>query len=501
METILSQIPVYITKYPPSDQKILNEFLSILQNYVVDTQEARSQLFMRFEEFLTKYYESEKFLSQPFLWFIDSYFSNAAKLLSIASFHADDFYEYLVKQLRGYSDTEGVFQLLRKGTPLTDLKWEELQYACNKLSVPLKSEELHTLETIHRMSLEAGINALDQRYIKTTIFNTVKSPTLHKKLENLFLRLDSRWFLRFYAPAFDLELLFFQFQLNESTSLREIIDFHDPTNTTLCNSSIYWNRDTPNMYCGILVVPTKFVDVLFRYLQKCASQAQVELDELARIKTTSISVSLLLYQATKGWRTPTSTDWHRLIPMLRTKSPRKIRTNLTSLYLSLPFSEEKIGNYDKSRVIQLFCKIPREFSFRELVTGSNKDQIKIKLSKTEIKLLGEMYQRKIVQTGFLSRGLIYEYSLDNYWIKAPKMPLDQLSRLLALIPFSRLYFTENDVFIWAYLTRKFAQWLKKDLEWTVMPIIENHRPQNFNFDWYANDIQQWKTPHVLKGEK
>ncbi|MFX1514740.1 MAG: hypothetical protein ACFFC6_00380 [Promethearchaeota archaeon] len=504
MKTILSQTPVYIAKYPPSDQKILNEFLSILQNYIVDTQESRNQLFERFESFPAKYHESEQFLNLPFLWFVDSYFSNAAKLLSVASFHADDFYEYLVKQLRGYPDTEGVFQLLRKGIPLTDLKWEDLQYACNKLSVPLKSEELHTLETIHRMSLEAGTNALDQRYIKTTVFNTVKSPTVNKKLENFFLRLDSRWFLRFNVPAFDLKLFFFQFKLTNSTSLKEIIDFHDSTNTTLCNSSIYWNRDTPNMYCGILVVPVKSADVFFQYLQSCHNQDKVELIELTKIKTTRISVSLILYQATKGWRTPTPTDWSRLIPMLRTKSPRKIRTNLSSLYLSPPFDKETIEEYDLTRAVQLLCKLPREFSFKELVSGSNKDQIKINLTKIEFKLLKEMYQRNIVQIGFLSRGLVYEFSLDNYWIKVPKIPLDQLSRLLAWIPFCRLYFSENNIFIWSYLTREFAHWLRtdlEDLEWTVIPIIENHRPQNFNFDWYDSDIQQWKTPHILKNEK
>ena len=145
------------------------------------------------------------------------------------------------------------------------------------------------------------------------------------------------------------------------------------------------------------MVPAQHVDVLVRYLQKCHNQAQLELHELNQITTSGISASLLLYQATKGWRTPTSTDWRRLIPMLRTKSPRKMRTNLTSLYLSPSFNEETIKKYDTPRAIRIFCKIPREFSFKELVTGSNKEQIKIKLSKTELELFEEMYQRKIVQ--------------------------------------------------------------------------------------------------------
>ncbi len=497
MKTILSQIPVYIVNYPPSDQIILNEFISILQNYEVDTRETRKQLFELFEGFQSKYRTSEELLTKPFLWFVESYFTNASKLLSVASFHADYFYEYLVKQLRGYPDTKGVFQLIREGTQLTDLKWEQLQYACNRLSVPLKSEELHALETIHALSLETGINALDQRYIRTNIFNRVKSSSLLKKIENLFLRLDSRWLLRFYPPAFDLELLFFQFQLNESTSLREIIDFHNPTNTTLCNSSVYWIRGFHNMYCGILVVPAKFVDALQRYFQKCHSQAQLVLQELTKIDTSRISASLLLYQATKGWRTPTLTDWRRLVPMLKTKYPRKMRMKLTSYYLTPAFNEHKFNRQETSRLIHLFCKIPRDFSFKELPLGSNNNQKQIKQSKTEIKLLEELYLQKIVQISFLCRGLVYEFSLDNYWIKVPKMPLDQLSRLLAWIPFSRLYLAENNIFIWTYLTPEFAQWLSTDLEWAVMPIIRNHNPLSFNLDWYAQEAQQWKIPLVL----
>jgi hypothetical protein len=251
------------------------------------------------------------------------------------------------------------------------------------------------------------------------------------------------------------------------------------------------------MYCGIFVVPTSSVNSLHSYLQKCHSQAKLVLHELTQIKTSRISVSLLLYQATKGWRTPTTTDWRRLLPMLKTKNPRKMRTKLTSYYLTHPFNEQSADYLDRSSLIHLFCKIPREFSFKELPIDPN-NQIHVKLSTAELNLLKEMFELQIVQIGFLSNRLIYEFSLDTYWIKTPKMPLDQLSRLLAWIPFCRLYFTENNIFIWSYLTSEFAQWLSTDLEWTVMPIIENHNPQRFKIDWYTDKVQQWKAPFIFK---
>ncbi|MFX0124556.1 MAG: hypothetical protein ACFFAE_13070 [Candidatus Hodarchaeota archaeon] len=496
MKTILALLPNHISKYPTSNQIILNEFLYVLQHYEVDTQETRKKIFEHFNEFNDRYRTSEKLLTQPFLWFVNSYFTNASKLLSVASFHADDFYEYLVRQLRGDSTTKGVFQLIRESTPLADLKWEELQYACNRLSVPLTSEEVQALETIHTLSMETGIIALDQRNIKTNVFNRIKSPSLSKKFENLLLRLDSRWLLRFNTSAFDLELLFFHFQLDESTSLRDIIDFHDPSNTTLCNSSVYWVRGFHDMYCGILVVPAKFVERLQRYLQKCHSRAQLVLHELTKINTSQLSVSFHLYQVSKGWRTPTSTDWSRLVPMLKTKYPRKKRLKLTSYYLTPPFGEYKYDQDKLSNLIPIFCKAPRDFSFKELPIDSNKNQIQ--LSKTEIKILNELYLQKTLQVSFFSLGLIYEFSLDNYWIKLPKIPLNQLSRLLAWIPFSRLYFAEKDIYIWTYLTPELAQWMSTDLEWSIMQIIEDHNPRSFVTDWYAHETHQWKTPDVLK---
>lgn len=499
METILSQLPNYVTNYPPSDQIVLNEFLSVLQSYEVDTQAARKQLLESFQRFNNKYRNSEKFWSLPFLWFVESYFQNAYNLLSVASFHADDFYEYFVKQLRGDSDTHGVFQLVSKGTPLTDFAWEQLQYACNRLSVPLTSEELHVLEIVHTLCMEIGIKALNQSYIKNYFLNRAKSPTLSRKLVGLFSRLDSNWLLYFYTPAFDLELLFFHFQLSESTFLEDIIDFHDPTNTTLCYSNIYWIRGFHNTYCGILFVPTKFVESLRKYLQQCERLGQLILYELTKIDTSHLSVSLFLYQATKGWRNPTQTDWRRLVPILKTQNPRKKRIKHFSFYLSPPFNKFWHHNqsHNPSQIIALYCKIPRRFSFQELPLGSHNSQITMRLSKPEIKLLRELYLQKTLHVCFLSLRLISEFSLDNYWITLPKMPLDQLSRLLAWLPSSYLYLTETNIHIWTFLTSKLAQWLRTDLEWSVMPIVENHNPKNLVFDWYDLKTQQWKAPLVL----
>ena len=499
MDTILSQLPAYIDKYPPSDQAILNEFLSVLQSYEVDTQAARKQLLEHFEKFIRIHRSSGRLWDLPFLWFAESYFTNAYKLLSVARFHADNFYEYFVKQLRSDSYKSGVFQFIRRGTPLADLEWEKLQYACNKLSVPLTSEELHVLEIIHALCMETGILTLNQNYIKTNIINQVKSPTLLRKLASLFSRLDSQWLLQFYTPAFDLALLIFRFQLNESTSLKEIIDFHDSANTTLCYSDVHWIRGFHNMYCGIFVVPTQLVEPLREFLQYHDRQGHLILYDLEKVTTSRICTSLSLYQATKGWRTLTQTEWRRLVQLLKTQRPRKRRTRSMSFYITP--SLNKYWHYsqhpDPLQIISLYCKSQFRYSFGELPFGSNNEQITPRLSKPELDLIKELYLKKVAQVWFRPLRLIHEFSLDYYWIKLPNMPFDQLSRLLAWLPYAYLCFTENNIHIWSFLIPKLAEWFRTDLEWTVMQIVRKHPPQMLNFDWYSPEARQWRAPLIL----
>ncbi len=500
METILSQLPSYIKKYPPSDQVILNDFLSSLQLYLVDTQADRNQLNTRFKELILKYHKNQEYYDLPFLWFAESYLSNSSRLLSLASFHADDFYRYLVNHLRGYSSTKGVFQLIAEGTSLSDLAWEQLQYTCMKLSIPLTSEELHVLETVLTLCNEDGINALNFAHIKSTVMNRFKSIRISKKLPQLFSKLNAFWSLHFFPPAFDLELLYVHFQLRESSSLKEIIDFQNPANTTLDYSFIYKIRDFPNMYYGILVIPTQFLESLLDYLQYCERQGQLILHEVTKIITSRRSISLALYQSYKGWRNITLTDWRRLVPLLTTKHPRKRRVKSKPLFLSPPFKD--YWNYkqhsDLYKIITLYCKIPHFFSFNELPIGLSTNKKTVQLSKLEITLLKDFYHNQVFQISFSPFQLIIEFSLDRYWIKIPKIPLDQLSRLLGFLPSCLLYITETNIHMETVLTPELAQKIRNDLEWTVMPIILDHPPQKPVLNWYDPELQRWKPPLVLK---
>jgi len=148
IKTILDQLPQYIEAYPPEEQELLIEFLSIVA-YYEEADFQRKKLSQRFEEYNERVIKTNQYLNTAFLWFTESYLSTANLLLNISKFHATSFYEYLTKYLRGNSVTPGVFQLLKKKCSLPDLAWEKLQYSSNKLLYPLSNDQFEILIAIY----------------------------------------------------------------------------------------------------------------------------------------------------------------------------------------------------------------------------------------------------------------------------------------------------------------------------------------------------------------
>lgn len=500
LETILSQIPPYIEKYPPEDRVHLKEFYSILQGYNVDTITARNALSARIEEFIQKHQNSEEYFQLPFLWYARRYFANAHLLLSMEGFFADRFYGYLVQYLRGNSKTDGAFRLIRNTFPLTDLAWEKLQYASIELQVPLTAKHLQILETIYSSIGELGVHALNPQRIKNIIKNRMKSPKISRELPKFFKRLDAQWLIQFYPPAFGLEYQYFQFKLSKSATLREIIDLQDPANTVLNLSYIFRVRNYPDAYIGLLVIPAKMTDRLQSYLKRFENQGKLISHELSMIDTIRRSTSLALYQAEEGWSILNRSEQRRLTHQLRIKRPRKKRVEVLPFYLTPSFNHNWYFQQhpQSSKMIDLYCKIAAKFSFTDLPLSLTNEQTRFRFSKSEMNLFKELLNEQVVHIGFLCKHLWSEFSLDDYWIKLPKLPQQQTRQLLQWLPFSELFFTERTIHMRARLTPDLVRWIKNDLEWTVIPIIPNHYPSNIKREWFNPKILKWKSPFILR---
>jgi len=494
--TILDQFPNYFAKYSLEEQTYLNEFYTILQEHNVDTITARNRLIELFKKYVKKYEHSEDYIRLQFLWFSCRYFSNANSLLSVEGFYAASFYGYLVHLLRGNSSIAGVFQLIRNTTPLTDLSWEKLQYESLKLHIPLTNEQITILETVYSTIREFGIQALNPNRIRKNLTNLIDS----RELMPFLKRIDARWLLQFYSPAFGLTRLFFHFQLNESTQLTEIIDFQNPDNTVLGLSDVYSVREFPNSYFGMLVVPSKDLNQLQAYFKRCEQQTKLNLYELTESTTFCSSTSLAMYRAEKGWGDLNQTEKAKLIRQLRTSRPRKRRVDPLPLYLSPPFNSYwHFSHHPRpDQIINLYSKLKREFSFEELPLKLVPENSPSNLSVYEIDLLKELIQKGVVTINFLPFRLWNEYSIDQYWFKLPRMPLKQISRLLILFPYAELFFTEKNIHIRVCSPSERVQWIQENLEWFVAQIISHHPRKEITFEWYDPEVLQWKTPFILQ---
>ncbi|MHA2247614.1 MAG: hypothetical protein ACXADY_21880 [Candidatus Hodarchaeales archaeon] len=500
IRTVIEQLPAYIAKYPSEDQSFLNNVFAILQACEDKADNARALLSKQLEEYCQKQKSTDAYLDLSFLWFSVDYFGIANLELNVARFHAVSFYEHLVQSLRGTHDIAGFFKLVRDKTPLDHQAWEDLQLFCSNLRIPLTNEELQVIETVYSLITKFGFNILNQRRINKAIKESMNSSGIKRNFSKLFILLDSYWYPWFYYPAFGLNCLFFQFQLNDSIQLTDIIDFQNTSNTVLVNSDVYQVRGFQNTYTGKLMLPSPLINKFQRYLQNCKHEGKLILQEFAKINDSRVSASLSLYQAEKGWRKITKSAWRRKSRSLKTTRPRKRHTKNSTLYISSPFNPNWHfrKNPNPLQVIKVFCESLGYYSFDQLPFSSTDEQTSQRFSKFKMSFLKELYRREVVRIGFFSQRLNSEFSPDQYWIITPVINFEKLTRLLEWPPLTKFYFSEKNIYIWAHLPQELARWLSQDLGWTVLPIQLNHYPLPLDFSCFDSKALEWKTPFILK---
>ncbi|MFX1285495.1 MAG: hypothetical protein ACFFB5_17790 [Promethearchaeota archaeon] len=493
---VVDQLPAYIKEYHVSDRKLLEKFQSTLQHFE-EADYDRDRLSKRFTGYRMGYRDTEEYLNIQFLWFTIEYFKDANQLLRVAEFHGGDFYRYLVKCLRGVPSTPGVFQLIQKKTALTDLSWEKLQNLASKLTIPLTSEELLVIKTVYSFIKEErkrkkGLSLLNPDHLRTHIVRQISPRWTYTRLSRLFAHIDARWDLWFYPPAFGMERYYCYFQVDESTSLFDIINFKDQANTALSTSDVYQIRGYHNTFLGRIVTSTQEIKRLRSYLEE---HENLIVHQLSEITNTYTSWSLTQYRAERGWERLSNDEMRRLIQQLNTSQTCEEEGDF---FLSRECGKQWFYKQmsDPHKIIALLCKYFKFYSFNELPWRTPRDLLRF--THEELYLLKELYRQKVAHVGFQVRRLIDEFAIDTYWVSLPKRPIEQLSCLLRYLPFCQIYYTKIHVHLWTRLPADFAHQLRTIPEWTVVPIIQNHQPQNLEDDWYDPITYEWKTPILLE---
>lgn len=498
IKTVIDQLPKYIVNYPPGERKLLKEFLTILA-YYEEADFNREELGNKFESYRQEIISHKNFVILPFFWFIETYFRNAHVSLSVSKFHSVIFYEYVVKHLRGAPQIEGVFKLIQGGVSLSNLKWEELQYECNKLTTPLTSGQLKIINAVYSCNEELGVRTLDSKRLRTEIVSKTDQPNSTKDLHRFFKLINGQWSIRFFSPAFGLDRYFFHFQVKENKTLSDVIDFQDPANTVIGLSDVYYTRDSVNSYYGTFYLPSKHYKRIKNYLKQYEKSNYLRVKAFSRINEIYNSVSFTYYQANNGWEDLSPAKITRLTKGLFSQKAKENQLNENSLYISTRFNN--IWNFTSHPLpldlINLYCKLPQQFFFINLPFDSFNNQASFTLSRTEIGLLKQLTYNKVANITFIPWRLVYEFSLDLYIIILPKISQSQLKRFLILLPFSDIYITETSIIIWTRLTQNFAQWIQEQPNWTIKDVILANYPLDLSFEWFDEETLQWNLPNIL----
>jgi len=318
-------------------------------------------------------------------------------------------------------------------------------------------------------------------------------------MKRLFTILEATWYIRFHSPAFGLDRLFFHIQLKSASSLQNLIDFQNTSNTVLNISDIYRIRGKLNTYIGVFYVPSQKFDLLITYINKLEKEGKIRTNSLEKIETRWFSISLHQYKSDLGWLDPTKTKLKQVAQTINSKASEKRKRKVDLLYIPPSFNTKWFFNEHPLplKLIELYCKMPQTYSYSNLPLGSYANQQNKNLLKADIGLLKQLYYNRVLQIEFIPLGLVYDYSLDLYHIKIPRNDSLQLKPFLALIPYSEFIETEQNVQIWARLSDTIRQWIEKDLMWQVQPMIRDQYTRNLDMKWFNKKELQWITPKIL----
>ena len=499
IKTVLDKLPPLIEKYSSEEKVLLDEFVEILKNFE-QAEVKRTELVNNYDNYTQKLLGSKKYLHTPFLWFTVAYIQKVKLTLNWDNFQAESYYEYLAKFLRKDKSYHGVFELIRKQTALTDIKWEQLQYASIKMLKPLTEEQIRIIKGNFSIIKRLGIYALDPRTIKKELsLMFPKGKKIDKFLSAFFENLESQWSLNFHSPAFGIERFFVHIKGSRVT-IDDIINFQDDKNTVLCLSEIYSVRGNPDEYLGILDVPKQDINLLTDFLRENEQKSTFELKEIAHIKTSFRGFSLERYSANEGWQKIGRLEFGKF--KRRIEEGKEARDDLLT-YLPQNINQ----NWQLSQhqlpieLIQIYSNNQTSLRYSELNLNILDKREGKKLSKSKIGLLKQLLYNKILYIDWIPWRLVFEFSLDLFLIKTSIKDLTTVKQLLKIVPMATFYVSDKEIYVWTYLTNEIVQLIEKEFKWRIYPISRFLPSQKPNYKWFDKEELRWKTPKVLLNKK
>ncbi|MHA2055800.1 MAG: hypothetical protein ACW99F_19695 [Candidatus Hodarchaeales archaeon] len=400
----------------------------------------------------------------------------------MASFHADEYYEYLLVHLRK------VFPLLRDNVSLFDLQWETLQYECEKLKAPLDSNEVQILESLYQYFLTDTSSVLEPNFISEVIMRRHSKPQLTGDLAQFLNLLNIRFDFWPHFSTFKIDSFVCHLQLKPETDISDIINVNNTRNYILRTSHIYKIRDKEREYACLLFLPQGQENNFNSYMRSCKKRGLIKKFQLFLTKDRVETSSLKLYTPTLGWKKLSVTAQRNLSRrLLAGKLSNDIQLSYRSPIPPLDWSfnsEEEL-----IQAMRLICN-QSYYSFTDIQNNI--------FDYPLWQLFRHLVNERVLYSHYRSLRLIHEYSLDYYWVVAPSLPFEVFSQLCELIPEATLLYTEHHCHLLAFLTKDLVNTLK-NINWQVLPILSKSGSYSREQNMFDEDLLEWRLPEVLYG--
>ena len=317
----------------------------------------------------------------------------------------------------------------KKGTKLSQYKYDQLQAKCEKADFKLTPDEFEILKTTNSSIEDDKTQALSSKYIKRKIVENVAISSNYKRgaeILRFYTLVGGKWWFLFRSSCFGLNRVFFHIHLENDIELKEIIDFNDPDNTVLGVSDVDQIVNSKNEYIGTLLVPTRDIENLQNYLRHCEQKSYIDLKEFAIIQERKRGTSFTLYKPDRGWQILPAKQRKKLIRNNQMKITEEGVADNPKIKLQWSFTEYPYP----LDIIKLYCNSPNQFSYSALPFDRIKGETEQGFSIKEIGILNYLIQKKALEVGFTPWRLIHNHSVNTYCIKVPKIPLTKLKLFL-----------------------------------------------------------------------
>jgi hypothetical protein len=478
------------------ERKLINEFLTLITHFE-EADNQRTNLSQRFNDYSDKASMNNLYLETPFLWLTVLISVNAVYHLTISRFYATEFYKFLLSQLRN------LYPLIKRGVHLSALDYEQLQTKCNTYDFKLSPDEFELLKTTYLSIDESGLESFRSKKIKTEILRNLVISRKYKsnsEITRFYTLVGGKWWFQFRSSAFGLSRVFFHLHLEKEIALEQIIDFNDSQNTVLGLSDIHQVENTNSEFIGTLFIPTRDLDSLHTLFMKSEKKKYLKKLGYSHIRQKRRSAAFNSYKPNVGWRKLLKNERQAITSNLEITTNEK-GINKDFIYISTPLNPLQWSFTQHPHpldIIRLYCDIPSQFSYSQLIFDNVLDLNKKKISLKMIALLKDLYERKVLEVGFIPWRLIYNYSLNRYCIILPRIPLKKLLHFLTILPYAETYFSDHQIYIWTRIPVGIVSWIKNDLKWTILPVERIHPIKNLDFNWFDQKKLDWKKPNVLK---